>query len=90
MVASAFDLSPESYSVRPETETFFCVPSGSADNYTPMGVIPTMQGSKTMTLDRKTQRLFVPARENQALALWVFQHWSSCGSNKLLGTALVR
>jgi hypothetical protein len=45
----------------------------SADKYTALEVIPTMQGSKTMTLDGKTQRLFVPAREKDSLSLWVLQ-----------------
>jgi hypothetical protein len=39
---------------------------------TALEVIPTVQGAKTMTLDRKTQRLFVP-RENDAISLWVLQ-----------------
>jgi hypothetical protein len=51
----------------------FAFHQDSADIYTALEVIPTMQGSKTMTLDRKTQRLFVPAREKDSLSLWVLQ-----------------
>jgi DNA-binding beta-propeller fold protein YncE len=46
----------------------------SADNYSALGIIPTLQGSKTMTLDKKTQRLFVPAREDGNAVLWVLQN----------------
>jgi hypothetical protein len=45
----------------------------SADRYSTLAVISTAQGSKTMTMDRKTQRLFVPAREGSAIAMWVFE-----------------
>jgi DNA-binding beta-propeller fold protein YncE len=51
----------------------FAFHQDSADKYTALEVIPTMQGSKTMTLDGKTQRLFVPAREKDSLSLWVLQ-----------------
>ena len=51
----------------------FAFHQDSADKYTALEVIPTIQGSKTMTLDRKTQRLFVPVREKDSLSLWVLQ-----------------
>jgi YVTN family beta-propeller protein len=43
----------------------------SPDAYTALEVISTVQGSKTMTLDKKTQRLFVPARDGANVVLWV-------------------
>ena len=45
----------------------------SPDSYTARDVIATAQGSKTMTMDKKTQRLFVPAREGTTMSLWVFE-----------------
>jgi len=45
----------------------------SPDAYTALEVISTVQGSKTMTMDKKTQRLFVPAREGSSVALWIFE-----------------
>jgi DNA-binding beta-propeller fold protein YncE len=45
----------------------------SADSYTGLDLIATVQGSKTMTMDKKTQRLFVPVREGTTIALWVFE-----------------
>jgi YVTN family beta-propeller protein len=41
----------------------------SADAYTPLPVIHTATGSKTMTLDPKTRRLLIPARESDAVVL---------------------
>jgi YVTN family beta-propeller protein len=43
----------------------------SADNYTPLPVIATVSGSKTMTLDPKTQHLLVPARDSDAVVLLI-------------------
>jgi YVTN family beta-propeller protein len=45
----------------------------SPDSYTALPVIPTANGAKTMTMDKKTQRLFVPAREGDQLSLLVFE-----------------
>ena len=45
----------------------------SADSYSALEVLSTAQGSKTMTMDKKTQRLLVPAREGAAISLWVFE-----------------
>ena len=45
----------------------------SADSYSALEVLSTVQGSKTMTMDKKTQRLLVPAREGTAISLWVFE-----------------
>jgi DNA-binding beta-propeller fold protein YncE len=45
----------------------------SPDSYSALKLISTAPGSKTMNIDRKTQRLFVPAREDGKVALWVLQ-----------------
>ncbi len=45
----------------------------SADSYTPLPVIDTAAGSKTMTLDPQTRALFVPAREKDSISLWVLR-----------------
>jgi YVTN family beta-propeller protein len=43
----------------------------SPDSYTPLPVINTASGSKTMTMDQKTRALFVPVRDKDSIALWV-------------------
>jgi YVTN family beta-propeller protein len=43
----------------------------SADSYAALPVIDTTVGSKTMTIDQRTKNLFVPAREQNAISLWV-------------------
>jgi DNA-binding beta-propeller fold protein YncE len=45
----------------------------SADSYTPLPIINTAAGSKTMTMDQKTRTLFVPVREKDSIALWVLR-----------------
>jgi DNA-binding beta-propeller fold protein YncE len=45
----------------------------SPDSYSALKLISTAPGSKTMNIDKKTQRLFVPAREDGKVALWVLQ-----------------
>jgi DNA-binding beta-propeller fold protein YncE len=45
----------------------------SADSYTPISVIDTVAGSKTMTMDQRTRMLFVPVREKDSITLWVLQ-----------------
>jgi YVTN family beta-propeller protein len=45
----------------------------SPDSYVALPTIPTVKGSKTMTIDKKTQRLFVPAREGDQMLLLVFE-----------------
>ncbi len=45
----------------------------SADSYSALELISTAPGSKTMNIDRKTQRLFVPAREGTKVSVWVLQ-----------------
>ncbi len=71
--ASAFDPAAKVVFNSTGDGNVFAFHQDSADKYTALDVIPTVQGSKTMTLDRKTQRLFVPARENDAISLWVLQ-----------------
>lgn len=44
----------------------------SPDSYSPLDVIATAPGSKTMTMDKKSRRIFVPVREGQNVSLWVF------------------
>jgi YVTN family beta-propeller protein len=43
----------------------------SADKYTPLASIPTAQGSKTMALDIKTHRLYVPSMHAGQLTILV-------------------
>jgi DNA-binding beta-propeller fold protein YncE len=45
----------------------------SADTYTPLPVIDTAAGSKTMAMDQKTRNLFVPVRGSDSISLWVLQ-----------------
>ncbi len=45
----------------------------SPDTYSALELISTAPGSKTMNIDKKTQRLFVPAREDGKVTLWVLQ-----------------
>lgn len=45
----------------------------SGDTYTALPVIDTALGSKTMTIDHKTSRLFVPVRDKDSISLWVLQ-----------------
>ncbi len=44
----------------------------SPDQYSPVARIPTNPGSKTMALDPKTHRLFVPANESGTFGVLVF------------------
>jgi DNA-binding beta-propeller fold protein YncE len=71
--ASAFDPAAKVVFNSTGDGNVFAFHQDSADKYTALDVIPTVQGSKTMTLDHKTQRLFVPVRENDAISLWVLQ-----------------
>jgi len=45
----------------------------SPDTYSALELISTAPGSKTMNIDKQTQRLFVPAREDGKVSLWVLQ-----------------
>jgi len=51
----------------------FAFHQDTPDSYSALQVIPTVKGSKTMTLDKKTQRLFVPARDGDHVFLLVFE-----------------
>ena len=44
----------------------------SPDSYSPLDVISTAAGSKTMTMDKKNQRLLVPVRDGHDISLWVY------------------
>jgi DNA-binding beta-propeller fold protein YncE len=45
----------------------------SADSYSALEIIPTAQGSKTMTMDFQTQKLLIPAREGTGVTLLILQ-----------------
>jgi DNA-binding beta-propeller fold protein YncE len=51
----------------------FAFQQDTADTYRALPEIPTLRGAKTMTLDKKTQRLFVPARDGNQILLFVFE-----------------
>lgn len=46
----------------------------SADKYTALANIPTAQGSKTMALDAKTHRLFIPATRAGQFTILILEH----------------
>jgi DNA-binding beta-propeller fold protein YncE len=52
----------------------------SADQYTPLASIPTAQGAKTMALDSKTHRVYVPAMETGQFKILVFERAAQPGS----------
>lgn len=52
----------------------------SADKYTFVENIPTAQGSKTMALDLKTHRLFVPSLRSGQFTILVFDRTAQSGS----------
>lgn len=43
------------------------------DQYTALPVVTTVAGSKTMTMDSKTNTLFVPVRDSGAMSLWAYR-----------------
>jgi DNA-binding beta-propeller fold protein YncE len=45
----------------------------SADSYSPLPVIDTAVGSKTMAIDQKTRNLLVPVRGDREISLWVLR-----------------
>jgi hypothetical protein len=51
----------------------FAFHQDSPNSYSALPAIPTVKGSKTMTIDTKTQRLFVPAREGDQMSLLVLE-----------------
>ena len=46
----------------------------SADKYTALANIPTAQGSKTVALDAKTHRLFIPAMRAGQFTILILEH----------------
>jgi DNA-binding beta-propeller fold protein YncE len=52
----------------------------SPDAYTSLGNIPTAQGAKTMALDTKTHRLFVPSLRSGQFTILVFDRTPQTGS----------
>jgi YVTN family beta-propeller protein len=52
----------------------------SPDHYTALENIPTAQGSKTMALDSKTHRLFVPSLRSGQFTVLVFDRTPQAGS----------
>jgi DNA-binding beta-propeller fold protein YncE len=52
----------------------------SADKYTPLANIPTAQGSKTMALDTKTHRLYLPATQAGQFTILIFDYAANSGS----------
>jgi len=53
--------------------SIFAFHQDSPDSYSALPIIPTAKGAKTMTIDKKTQRLFVPARDGDHILLIVFE-----------------
>ncbi|HEY0701937.1 MAG TPA: hypothetical protein VGD60_04140 [Candidatus Acidoferrales bacterium] len=52
----------------------------SADSYTPLANIPTAQGSKTMALDGKTHRLYIPSMHAGQFTILVLDREAKAGS----------
>jgi hypothetical protein len=50
------------------------------DQYTSLAKIPTAQGAKTMALDIKMHRVYVPAMETGQFEILVFQRAAKTGS----------
>jgi YVTN family beta-propeller protein len=51
----------------------FAFHQDTPNSYSALPTISTVKGSKTMALDQKTRRLFVPARESEQVSLLVFE-----------------
>jgi YVTN family beta-propeller protein len=71
--ASVFDVSGKIAFTSTGDGHIYGFHQASADSYTPLPVIDTATGSKTMTMDQKTRNLFVPVREKDSISLWVLQ-----------------
>ena len=71
--ATAFDPASKVAFTSTGDGNIFAFHQDSPDSYSAMPTIATAKGSKTMTIDRKTQRLFVPAREGDQMSLLVFE-----------------
>lgn len=71
--ATAFDPAAKVAFTSTGDGNIFAFHQDSPDSYSALPTIPTVKGSKTMTIDKKTQRLFVPAREGDQMSLLVFE-----------------
>jgi YVTN family beta-propeller protein len=71
--ASVFDVSSKIAFTSTGDGHIYGFHQDSADSYTPLPVINTASGSKTMTMDQRTRALFVPVREKDSISLWVLQ-----------------
>jgi YVTN family beta-propeller protein len=71
--ATAFDPSAKVAFTSTGDGNIFAFHQDSPNSYSALPTIPTVKGSKTMTIDKKTQRLFVPAREGDQFSLLVFE-----------------
>ena len=71
--ATAFDPTAKVTFTSTGDGNIFAFHQDSPDSYSALPTIPTVKGSKTMTIDKKTQRLFVPAREGDQFSLLVFE-----------------
>ncbi len=71
--ATAFDPAAKVAFTSTGDGNIFAFHQDSPDSYSALPTIATVKGSKTMTIDKKTQRLFVPAREGDQMSLLVFE-----------------
>jgi YVTN family beta-propeller protein len=71
--ATAFDPAARIAFTSTGDGNIFAFHQDSPNSYSALPPIPTVKGSKTMTIDKKTQRLFVPAREGDQIWLLVFE-----------------
>jgi YVTN family beta-propeller protein len=71
--ATAFDPASKVAFTSTGDGNIFAFHQDSPDSYSALPTITTAKGSKTMTIDKKTQRLFVPAREGDQMSLLVFE-----------------
>lgn len=71
--ATAFDPAAKVAFTSTGDGNIFAFHQDSPDSYSALPTIPTVKGSKTMTIDKRTQRLFVPAREGDQMSLLVFE-----------------
>jgi YVTN family beta-propeller protein len=71
--ATAFDPAAKVAFTSTGDGNIFAFHQDSPDSYSALPTIRTVKGSKTMTIDKKTQRLFVPAREGDQFSLLVFE-----------------
>jgi hypothetical protein len=70
--ATAFDPAAKIAFTSTGDGNIFLFHQDSLDSYSALPVIPTVKGAKTMALDKKTRRLFVPARDGDHVALLIF------------------